>query len=583
MVFKQKTLTVFLFSHLKKYKKFALPCLFLMLVACVIDNYNKIVLKLVVDNSSNLQSVLYYILAFIAILFLSDVFFKFGWFLFYKIPKNLTADVQTSVFNYTQNHSFGYISSTMTGDILQKIKTIGEGVDSVLNSAVSVFASVCYVIFFGVIVCIVSPYLVIPMVFFGTLYVFVSYKFGLKVKTKESEVQKISQFFNGRLTDFISNIFAIKSFAREDLTKRQMTQISHEWSQKATEINTYKMFPLAIVVAVISHAYTLTTAILLVYLKQKGKITIGDVMTVLPQSVSIMSFLRNAMNDIISIMGAFGRMNSAYEIIAKKHEVQDDLHPKTLNVSFGEIEFKNVSFQYPNSNSKIFDNFNLKISKNERKIGIVGSSGCGKTTLTKLLSRYYDVQSGSILIDGQDIKTVSQSGLHKQISIVPQDVVLFHDTIMENIRYGKLKATKEELKHAIEKSYIDDFISELPDKYNASVGERGSSLSGGQRQRIAIARAILKNAPILVLDEATSALDGESENYIKKSIDSIIEYNPQATIIAIAHRLSTLKQMDRILVLDAGKVVEDGNFNELLAKENGKFKTMWENQGANAS
>lgn len=223
----------------------------------------------------------------------------------------------------------------------------------------------------------------------------------------------------------------------------------------------------------------------------------------------------------------------------------------------------------------MFADFNLKIAPGE-KIGLVGRSGSGKSTLIKLLSRYYDVQGGQICIDGQDIREVTQESLRKNIALIPQDPSLFNRTIMENIRYGNLQAGDEEVFEAARKAYIHDYILTLPQGYQSKVGERGVMLSGGERQRIAIARAILKNAPVLVLDEATSALDSESEHYIQEALRDLMKGK---TVIAIAHRLSTLKEMNKIVVMEKGKIVEEGSHATLLRKK-GAYYNFYKMQSA---
>jgi ATP-binding cassette subfamily B protein len=406
-----------------------------------------------------------------------------------------------------------------------------------------------------------------------------SYYFSQKIKDQEKEGQLISEEYNSQLVDTLLNLFAIKSFAREQLFKHKIYSKSHEWSAKQSHIQQYKMYPISVILAWVSASYTLTTGLVLIYLESKSLITIGDFIAVLPQSVTIMSFLRNFMFSVMNAFGNLGKIEQSYQIISDLHDINDIEDAKELKVTNGEIIFQNVTFAYKsNTEHKIFENFNLHIKKEERRIGIVGSSGCGKSTLVKLIARFYDVDSGCILIDGEDIKNVTQKSLHNEISFIPQDINLFNDTILNNIKYGKEDATDDEIARAIQHSNIDDFINEFPEKYNFSVGERGIKLSGGQRQRIAIARAILKNAPILILDEATSALDNKTEQWIEVAIENLIKINPKMTIIAIAHRLSTIKHMDRIVVMEDGKVVEDGSFTQLIEKENGKFKELWEHQ-----
>jgi len=257
------------------------------------------------------------------------------------------------------------------------------------------------------------------------------------------------------------------------------------------------------------------------------------------------------------------------------------------------IHFKNIGFAYENTN-KVFDGLDLQITKGQ-KVGIVGHSGAGKSTLINLLLKnfaitnykYWDrptnessnsgIEGGDILINNQSIYDVNSNSLRSQISLIPQDIMLFHRSIGENIGYAKENATQIEIENAAKAANIHEFIEGLPERYSTLVGERGVKLSGGQRQRIAIARAILKNAPILILDEATSSLDSQTEQEIQKSINAMLEAN-NATVIAIAHRLSTIKHLDRIIVIEGGYIVEDGSFQELLAKNCGRFKQMWDSQ-----
>lgn len=231
-----------------------------------------------------------------------------------------------------------------------------------------------------------------------------------------------------------------------------------------------------------------------------------------------------------------------------------------------------MTYHYKNS-KPLFKDFNLEINAGE-KVGLVGRSGSGKSTLIKLLSRYYDIQKGAVCIDGQNIAEATQDSLRRQIALIPQDPSLFNRTIIENIRYGNLRATDEEVFAAARQAYCDNFIRELPNGYDSKVGERGVMLSGGERQRIAIARAILKNAPILILDEATSALDSESEKYIQESLKKLMRGK---TVIAIAHRLSTLKEMDKLVIMDKGKIIEEGSHGDLIG-QNGVYAEFYNMQ-----
>jgi ATP-binding cassette subfamily B protein len=255
------------------------------------------------------------------------------------------------------------------------------------------------------------------------------------------------------------------------------------------------------------------------------------------------------------------------------HDINDIPNAKNLIIKEGKIEFKKVDFNY-NETRSILKDFNLTIEPHQRA-AIIGASGSGKTTIVKLIFRMHDLTAGKLLIDGQDISKVTQESLWQNISLVPQDPILFHRTLLDNIRYGKPDASDDEVIEAAKAAHCHEFISEQTEGYNTFVGERGIKLSGGERQRIAIARAILRNAPILVLDEATSSLDSESEHLIQDALAKLME---NKTVIVIAHRLSTIRQMDRIVVIEKGKIVEDGDHNKLLEFKEGIYHKLWQFQ-----
>ena len=311
---------------------------------------------------------------------------------------------------------------------------------------------------------------------------------------------------------------------------------------------------------------------LAVWLWYKGVIETGAIVFVLMLISSVMGIFQHFVFALLDWNHSIGAVENCLEHLSIPHDIVDKKNAKSLNVKKGLIEFKNISFNYPNRKN-IFQDFNLLIKPGE-KVGLVGVSGSGKSTLVSLLQRFYELKNGDILIDGQNIADVKQDSLHKAIGLIPQDTSLFHRSIYDNIAYGNPKASPTEVLRASKKAYADDFISEMPEGYESMVGDRGVKVSGGQRQRIAVARAILKNAPILILDEATSALDSESEQFIQKSMKSLMKGK---TVIAIAHRLSTLKEMDRIIVMKKGKIIEQGNPEELL-KRNGAYAKLWQIQ-----
>lgn len=286
---------------------------------------------------------------------------------------------------------------------------------------------------------------------------------------------------------------------------------------------------------------------------------------------NVMAMIRNLINEIPTIIDGMSSASKGYKELSVPLEVVDKSDAPALNVTHGKIEFKNVSFGY--KNRPVLRGLTLTIKPGER-VGIVGPSGAGKTTLANLLMRFYDVKRGSILVDGVDIRDITQNSLRENIAFIPQDPAMFNRTIGENIAYGRPGATDTEIKRAARFASADKFINSTEKKYDTLVGDRGIKMSGGQRQRIAIARAFLKDAPILVLDEATSALDSETEVAIQKSFEKL---SHNRTTIAIAHRLSTLRNMDRIVVLKRGQVVESGTHNSLL-RRGGEYAKLWKMQ-----
>ena len=278
---------------------------------------------------------------------------------------------------------------------------------------------------------------------------------------------------------------------------------------------------------------------------------------------------------IVEFHKVVGICTQSLSFIVEPHELVDSADAQDLVISRAMIEFKNICFSY-HQGTPVFENLNLVLEPGQ-KVGLVGLSGGGKSTFVKILLRLYDVQSGSILIDKQDIRHVKKHSLIDQMATIPQEPELFHRTVLENIRFARPDASDEEVFAAATVANCHQFISELPQGYESLVGERGIKLSGGQRQRIAIARAVLKNAPILILDEATSALDSLTEKYIQEGLDEAMKGK---TAIVIAHRLSTLKSMDRILVFEQGAIVEDGSPNDLLDNPEGKFSMLWKMQSA---
>jgi len=482
----------------------------------------------------------------------------------------MDAKIKLFAVDYLARHSENYFSSQKTGQLSQKVMNCAMKATE-FHGAISQLYSNVFLIFINFFfIGRISLWFLLLVIVFGSISAFIAYKMSFKVRELSKIANNLHDDFNGVVADSIGNALNIKasgsevyeiSFVKKIFDKAKLAQFA---SLSKFQDN------LRIQQAILC-LFEISTMLLLIKLWYFKEISIGDVTLVLMLMNTIMSTISNIAGKFSVLNAMLGSLQAAMAPFVVKHEIVDMPKAKKLKVSGGAIEFKNVKFGY--DKKKVFNNLSFKIKARE-KVGLVGVSGSGKSTLINLLQRAYDVQSGEILIDGQNIAMVKQGSLHDAIALIPQDTALFHRTVSQNIAYGDLHAKQDEMETAAKKAYADEFIKGLPKGYQTKVGEKGVKLSGGQRQRVAIARAILKDSPILILDEATSALDSEAEKYIQKAMKNLIK---DKTVIAIAHRLSTLKEMDRIIVLDKGKIVEEGTMKELLAR-GGEFQHLWEIQ-----
>lgn len=311
-----------------------------------------------------------------------------------------------------------------------------------------------------------------------------------------------------------------------------------------------------------------------VLLWSRGEASAGDFASLIATQFLINGYLRDIGQHVRTVQRTVNDMDDVLEFRESDLQIADAPGAKPLVVDRGRIEFDHVTFRYSGASAALYEDFSLVIPAGQR-VGLVGHSGAGKSTFVKLIQRLYDVDSGRILIDGQDIAKVRQDSLRRAVGLVPQDPVLFHRTLAQNIAYGRPDATREEIENAARLAHVDLFVRGLPKGYETLVGERGVKLSGGERQRVAIARAILAATPILILDEATSSLDSVSELYIRQAVERL---SSGRTTIVVAHRLSTIQRLDRILVFDAGRIVEDGRHEDLMRKPDGVYRKLLETQ-----
>ncbi|WP_373755481.1 ABC transporter ATP-binding protein [Neisseria sp.] len=473
--------------------------------------------------------------------------------------------------------SLGFYQDEFAGRVSAKVMQTALAVrDVVMTIADMVVYVVVYFITSGVILVALDFWLLLPFVLwliaFGTVMRVLIPKLG-KTAQRQADARSL---MTGRITDAYSNITTVKLFshgAREArYTKQSMEEFMvtvHAQMRLATLLHTSS--------ALVNTGLTVSTAALGIWLWHTGQVGVGAVATATAMALRVNGLSQFIMWESARLFENIGTVNDGMATLSKPQTILDKPAALPLAVNHGEIHFSHVDFSYEAGKS-LLNGFNLKIKAGE-KVGLIGRSGAGKSTIVNLLLRFYEPQSGTITIDGQNVNDVTQESLRAQIGLVTQDTSLLHRSVRDNIVYGRPDATEADMVQAAERAEAADFIPNLSDAkgrrgYDAHVGERGVKLSGGQRQRIAIARVMLKDAPILLLDEATSALDSEVEAAIQESLDKMMDGK---TVIAIAHRLSTIAAMDRLIVLDKGRIVEEGTHAQLL-ENNGLYAKLWAHQ-----
>ena len=526
------------------------------------------------ENSSNVSgNLLLYALPTILGVVVLHMFCSSSWLventLWSHTEPKIKQRISETLTTYVHDQSMGFWVNKMAGSINSQIGYIADGF--------SVFFMLFHVIGTCMIILVNGGMLINLNKYVAGLFVIAIISRGLyawhfkkRVKKSSENASSAGSTLNGKMVDSFSNYSIVKYFAGAQKEKQSLVQYRSNFVNLVMVMRYAQRLFWALPMFLWDILFGCTIALCLM-LYQRGQMQIADVV----YTMSVYYFVMDSINRVIKLLPDMieytGKAKKAYKELVMPISVVDKPNAPDLVVKKGLIEFKHIVFGY--RNRPVLTDLMLRIKPGER-VGIVGSSGAGKTTLVNLLMRFYEQKQGQILIDGQDIADVKQDSLRSQIAFIPQDPAMFNRTIAENIGYGKFGASKAEIRKAAKIAAADEFIMETNKKYNSLVGDKGIKLSGGQRQRIAIARAFLKDAPILVLDEATSALDSETEVAIQESFEKL---SKGRTTIAIAHRLSTLRNMDRIIVLDKGVIIERGTHQQLLRRK-GKYHQLWQMQ-----
>jgi ATP-binding cassette, subfamily B, bacterial len=572
----------FFWRHAWKYRKYTIGLLIALPITISLQFFPSLIAAGVLDRLSSGQfdsgnlwssfgsSVILYALVSIAG---GVVAWRIVIALIWRLEAKVLRDINTEVFNHLIKMSANFHSNNFGGSLVSQVgKLAGSYVRFTDTTLFTVGQLVLSIVFTAIFLVPIVPLYVLALLIFSIIFVLACIFLTKNVRKLTSLEARNQNKQTGYLADAITNIMAVKSFASSKIESKRF--------DKAT-LNTLDS-SMNVMQAVIKRDVffsTITSTLNIVaFLAAILSVAIFDAQ--IATVFLVLNFtgivIRNLWDFCHTGMRnynrAFGDSEAMIKILNENPEVNDIENPQQFKVGAGAININNVVFSHDGS-GKLFNGLNLQIKPGE-KIGLVGHSGSGKTSLTRLLLRFSDVDQGEIAIDGQNIAKVKQDDLRSQIAYVPQEPLLFHRSIRENIAYGKPHATKAEVEHAAKQAHAHEFIKGLKDQYDTLVGERGVKLSGGQRQRIAIARAMLKDAPILVLDEATSALDSESEVLIQ---DALWKLMSDRTAIVIAHRLSTVQKMDRIIVLDRGKIVEEGSHKKLIAQK-GVYAGLWAHQ-----
>lgn len=574
-----KNLPAFIYHFLRPYSFVAIIYITLPLLAGLWGPLNNLIIKDIIDTLPNIKDKNLAFLVWPSILIVLNfiVFDNITWrsvdYLNYKYQADIKNNIIKSCFDHILEQSHQFFLDNLSGKISSQIITLADNIETIIHRiSVDLIRGLSVLIISFALSFTVNPIfcyiLILWFIAFSVISLLISrklIKFGDQHAHKESIV-------SGEIVDVIANNSNVRIFVNKFFELSRIEKFLKA-SKKAFQAKELYILILCSVQGGLISILIGFSVYFLNYFYIKNMITIGDFSLILGLSIPLGHMMWYTMARFDDFNVAYGKCKQSFvSIISLANTAIDANKYNNLEINKAVIKFNKVQFNYLGS-EVLFNNKSIVIKENQ-KVGLVGYSGSGKTTFVNLILRLYEISEGNIFIDNQDISKVNIFSLRKSIAMIPQDPILFHRSLMENIRYGNINASNADVIEAAKAAKIHEYISKLPEGYNTLVGERGVKLSGGQRQRIAIARAVLKDAPILILDEATSQLDSVTEKEIQKTLQNIMR---NKTTIVIAHRLSTLRNMDRILVFDQGKIIEDGSHEELIKKQ-GLYETLWKAQ-----
>ena len=568
-------------QQIKKDWKLSIPGLLLPGIGSILVFYTpslivgKLLGKYAGQGLPTIGEIAPYLFAFGGIWLIGEIIWRVAIHMLIQVEVRGIERLYIQAMNYMLEKDLAFFHNNFAGSLTKKTAGYAKNYENFMDVlSFNVAANIIPLGFISYVLWQYSPYLVFTLIGLVTLTIIIIIPLIRKRRSLVVVRESASNSVSGYVADIYGNIDAVRAFAQEKFEALSHSRHANDYMRKARRSWDYQNQRIDVLISPMYVLTNLSGLIVALMVARNNGVGIEVVFVTFSFYAGFTRIMWEFNNIYRRIETAISEAGQFTELLLEEPLLKDPAHPKKFSVSSGEIEFQNVSFRYhDNDTEQLFESLNLIIKPGE-KIGLVGHSGGGKTTITRLLLRFMDIDRGEILIDGQNIAQIAQNDLRKHIAYVPQDPVMFHRSLADNIRYGELDASFSQIKKAAKDAHATEFIDHLAKKYETLVGERGVKLSGGQRQRIAIARAMLKNAPILLLDEATSALDSESERYIQDALWKLMEGK---TAIVIAHRLSTIQKMDRIIVLENGQIVEEGSHKELL-KNNGIYSELWKHQ-----